>query len=208
MKIALLLGGPSMKSVDFSLVKADAFVGVNWAFLIPQVQVNVVCDYRLMDRILSDYEPNKDGVPAVTHFKNWISDGGENFFVDHARQASSYFLTMTVKSTYPVWPRYPQQVIDGLYCRNNVGLSGLCAASLLIPSKGEIHVYGLDLDEKTESGKTENWHKHHDPSWSADADVSYPHMMREFDEAKKNIQPGIRVINMNRASAYKGFEFV
>lgn len=207
MKIVLLLGGPSMKDVDFTNVRADAFVGVNWAFLKPQVNINVVCDYRLMDRILSDYDPNKDGVPAVTHFKNWIADGGINIFVDHCQKKTHYYLTTTVKSTFPEWPKYPKMVEDGLYCRNNVGISGLHAACLLMPNFGEIDIYGMDMRDDTPTGKTENWHEHHDPRWAQNAKDKYANMRKAWDAAVKLLPPGIKIRNMNKDSGYRGFAF-
>jgi hypothetical protein len=209
MKIALLLGGPSMKGIDFDKVKADYFVGVNWSFLISRVQLNVVCDYRCMERIQSDHVVD-GGALAIERYNNFVVNQGDNFFVDHAQQRTIYGGSITVKSTYPEWPQYPQLIVDGLYCRNNVGLCGLSAACLLMPNKGEIDIYGLDLNfdsAKKNHDKTVNWHGHHDPSWAAEAKAAYPGMIQAWDEAKKKIPSGIRIRNMNPKSAYKGFEF-
>jgi hypothetical protein len=210
MKIALLLGGPSLKGVNVSAIKADAVVGVNWSFLYRRVDYNVVCDYRLMDRIQSDVivkDPETgDEDLAVHRYQEFLKDGGMNFFVDHAQQRTTYGGSFTVPSTYPKWPQYPQLVVDGLYCRSNVGLSGLSLACLLMPSKGEIEIYGLDLNRDTPDGNTENWHQNHDPRWSVSSNV-YSSMVDEFDEAKKKIPNGIHIRNMNPKSAYRGFDF-
>lgn len=206
-RIALILGGPSAKDLDVEKIDAQVIVAVNWGFLLgPRIAYNVVCDYRLMDRVLSDHVLS-DGTVAVTRFKDWCVGGGVNFFVDHCGKKPNYFGTITVPSLFPAWPVRPAYAEDGLYCRNNVGLCGLNFACLLIPSKGEIAIYGLDLDVATPSGKTENWHTEHDPNWKVDAKVAYPEMLREWEKAAKLVPSGIRVVNMNPKSAFKGFEF-
>jgi len=206
-KIALILGGPSAKDLDVEKIDAQVIVGVNWAFLLgPRITYNVCCDYRHMDRVLSDHVL-VDGTVAAVRFSEWGMAGGKNFFVDHCQQHPNYAWTKTVKSTYPEWPAFPKSVEDGLYCRNNVGLCGLNFACLLIPRSGEIAIYGLDLDVNTSTGKTENWHSEHNPRWKIDATATYPEMLREWEIAAKKVPAGIRVINMNSKSACKAFEF-
>lgn len=208
--IALVLGGPSAKDLDIARVAdaADVVVGVNWAFLKGDlVAYNVVCDYRCMDRIVSDHVL-ADKTVAVDRFVSWLELGGKNFFVDHCQQRPRYAGTTTVPSTFPDWPVKPAVAVDGLYCRSNVGLSGLNFACLLLPqNRGQVDVYGLDLNTDTASGKTENWHAEHDPRWKIDAAVTYPEMVREWESARKKIPVGIRIRNMNPKSAVKCFEF-
>lgn len=197
MRIALLLGGPSMKNAEFQ--PADLIIGVNWSFLLPfDVRYNVVVDYRLMEKMIFD-----------PRFHGWVDAGNTNFFVDHCRQKpKNYPDTRVARSTYPEWPAFPSRPDDGLYCRSHAGLSGLSLACLMAPpGETEIDIYGLDLNTHTANGNTENWHHEHDEKWAVKAESSYPGMVRATAEAHAKIDKRIKITNMNKDSAYKGFEF-
>jgi hypothetical protein len=199
MRIALLLGGPSMRgidSVDLSW-RYDDMIGVNWSFLLPNVHTNVVVDYRCMEKMLDD-----------DRFKSWLCRGGLCYFVDHCRQNRNYPSVVNLSSSYPRWPLYGDDPSAcGLYCRSHAGLSALSLACLYAPAETlEIDIFGLDLNQ-TKSGKTENWHVEHDPKWAGTAEASYASMLHETGKAHKLIDPRIRIRNMNPHSAYRGFEF-
>ena len=193
-----------MKGLDTVKVSEDYdnVVGVNWAFLLPNVWLNVVCDYRCVEKMLED-----------ERFKSWLCKGGICYFIDHAQQVRRYSGCISVKSTYPNWQTGNPE--DGLYCRSHVGLSGLNLATILARADGEdefdgvyaqVDIYGLDLNE-TVSGRTENWHAEHDPKWAGHAKTSYPGMLKATAEAQAKIPAHIKVVNKNANSAYRGFEF-
>lgn len=193
MKAALILGGPSLKTVDLNSVEADVFVGANWSFLLPRVSLNVVVDYRLMDKLILD-----------DRFYAWVDAGGKNYFVDHCRQKRGYPDSENVLSTYPTWPQYPQRPGDGLYCRAHAGLSALSLACLIAE---EVDIYGLDMNSDDTRAPTVNWHQEHEAKWAGTAKSSYPAMLRATDEAAAKIPKSIKIRNMNTNSACKSFEF-
>jgi hypothetical protein len=198
MNIAVILGGPSVKGVPISAISADLFIGANWSFLLGEVDINVVVDYRCAEAISAD-----------PRFKAWVENGGICYFCDHAAQQNRYPGMITVKSTYPNWPIDGHHPEDGLYCRSHAGLTALHLATLWCDCEGDdsIQIFGLDLNADTKTGKTENWHGEHDKKWAADADASYPEMIRATDEAKAKIPAEMlnRIVNMNPDSAYTGF---
>jgi hypothetical protein len=181
-------GGPSLRGFDHRVLRGRNVIGLNWGFL-ARPSVTLVMDKRNLNKIVdSDHYRNYEGVTIwASAYADCEFGVGPNGVVAVKRAE-----------------RWSKSLLDGIYPGSfdghNAGLAGLNLAEIL----GADPIYLLGYDMKGEAGKTANWHDKYPADWKHGEDC-YTRYARDIAECYPAMKS--RVINLNRDSGLKCFEF-
>jgi len=182
-------GGESLKDFDYSQLEGELIIGVNRAFEKIDPSIIIFADSRLWGWI----ENGSLGPEAQKKFKDTKS------------------LKVAVEAN--IFP-YPQEVLrlkeyKGLLSESIIhgvalgGNSGFAAVNLaLCLGADEIYLLGFDMHGK--AGKQVWWHEGYP---EVQEDCVYQGYIDKFNEAAGEMRSRARIVNLNRNSALKCFEF-
>ena len=186
-------GGPSLKNFDFSVLERENTIAINRAYEHMDPSIIFFTDNdTFYKKVLS----NKFGVEARDKFINTralkIALNIGNYNYDHGTYSvplsKAPFLTTHLK--------------DGLFDGGNSGFAALNLAICL--EANPIYLLGFDM-AGTGDGKQAWWHDGYEEVGS---DKAYTAFIKYFEDAAKEIQrSGSQVINLNRKSHLKCFNF-
>ena len=186
-------GGPSLKGFDFSLLDGELTIAVNRAFEYIDPTIIFYTDYetfykKLIDGGFGD-EARKKFIMSRT-LKIALNIGGVNY--DHGTYSIPLSRT----------PRMTTDLKDGLFDGGNSGFGALNLAVCL--EANPIYLLGFDM-QGSGDGKQAWFHSGYSEIGS---DKVYPRWQDYFKEAVPIIKrAGSQVINLNKKSALKCFEF-
>ena len=194
----LVGGGPSLDGFNFARLKGHRTIGINLAFYFFEPTIVFSMDTRFLNWITNGtYEAKYPGCrerfQTTAAYKIWLltytaSLPGSIFVApvfrnyDHGRTHLSWIFR------------------DGLGHGNNSGFGALNLALVL----GANPIYLLGFDMKHEKTKTHYHAGHPLPQSPSQVAGFIQPFDRSADEIKKR---GIRVVNLNRGSALRSFEF-
>lgn len=182
-------GGPSLNQIPLQRFAGEHRVGANLAYL-RDVDVNVVLDLRVVLKMRDDPRWNA-----------WRERGGIQIWVPNEEPQPDEPMPrgLHVVDRTQEWTN---RLDDGIYCKDNTGLSALHVAWLSGASR--IILVGFDcVPPETDDGtaKTENWHNEYPTSWRSNAGHVYANTVKAFREAAKLISGPVQIVNANPASA-------
>lgn len=186
----VLGGGPSLKDFDFSCLDDELTIGVNRIYEWMDCTILFAMDGRFYKWILE----GKYGKEAKRKFVNF---NGLKIWLDIANlQINDVFYSRSAGRTGLSW-----DIRNGLFHGNNSGYGALNLALVL----GANPIYLLGYDMKFDKGKG-HFHSGHPTAFTERMMQSFAGSFNKGvdQEARAN---GIKIINANRNSALKCFEF-
>lgn len=195
----LIGGGPSLRGFDFSRLRGRRTIGVNIAFHAFDPTIIFSMDTRCLNWILNgtydrgNYPGLKNKFLHSIAYKVWLltytaSLAEEIFFVPvhHDYQSGLSAFTFHYR--------------DGLGHGNNSGYGALNLAAIL--GANPIYLLGFDCNRTPDAS---HWHAGHPvPQNPKHLDSFIPRFEKAAPELKA---AGVRVVNLNPASALRCFEF-
>jgi hypothetical protein len=194
----LIGGGPSLDSFDLKRLRGRRTIGVNLAFYFFEPTIIFSMDTRFLNWVKSGtyeikYPGCREKFQTTSAYKIWLltytASLPDSIFVapvfknyDHGRMHLSWLFR------------------DGLGHGNNSGFGALNLALVL----GANPIYLLGYDMKHEKGKT-HYHAGHPLPQSPGQVAGF--IQAYTANADKIKERGIRVVNLNRKSALRCFEF-
>lgn len=188
-------GGLSLKGFDFSRLDGELVIAVNRAFeFVPKATIMIGQDAQLWGW----YENGVLGQEATDKFKSfkgikaWYNTQQFPFPED-------LYLINTIHRVSFDWKNLDYSL--GLPGFTNTGLSAICLAVCL----GAKEIYLLGFDCKGENGKTANFHdgypqKNEEKIYKRD-------FLPDFNNLAEGLKEASKIINLNRDSEIKCFEF-
>ncbi len=180
----ILGGGPSLRSLDMSMLAGELTIGLNAGYL-KGPTITLVYDLRLMERLAGD--PTWDVYSGV---KAWLNTEEPN---------RSYPGVRPLKEFRPRPPKlWPTSFADGIYRGNNAGTAGICLARLL----GADVIYLLGYDLRAEAGQPANWHELYPEKWRATS-ATLATYRADIERIAGHLKGS--VVNLTPGSALKAF---
>lgn len=188
-------GGPSLHGFDFSRLAGELTIGINRAFEWFDPTIIFSMDARFLNWV----ERGEFGDEVAQRFREY--DRGLKVFVDTSKKrifSSDILLVDAIGGS-----QLSESLVDGLVCGQNSGHAALNLTYIL----GANPIYLLGFDMHGDGKGRQAW-----------AHNGYPIVQREsiyhdFIEKFDNIaapsceSAGVRVVNLNRQSALRCFEF-
>lgn len=168
-------GGLSLKSFHWKRLDGWRTIGLNAAFT-RNPAVNLVLDYRLMERLEYDRE--------WSHYK------GEKVWIAYEKERRHLINAMAGVQKLKPTQEWSKSLGDGLYRGSNAGIAGLNLACLL----GASPVYLIGYDMRGKAGRTAQWHDYYPIDWRPNETV-YERYLRDFDEQRAGFA-GLQVVNL------------
>jgi hypothetical protein len=191
-------GGPSLAGFNFERLRGRRTIGVNLAFYFFEPTIIFSMDTRFLNWITNGtYETKYPGCRekfrATAAYKIWL--------LTYTASLPDSILVAPVFRNYDHGRLHLSWVFrDGLGHGNNSGFGALNLALVL----GANPIYLLGFDMKHEKTKTHYHAGHPLPQSPSQVAGFIQPFDRSADEIKKR---GIRVVNLNRGSALRSFEF-
>lgn len=191
-------GGPSLKGFDFSLLKGELVIAVNRAFEhVPNAAVMLAQDARLWGwyecPTLNEYlgDEAKAKFDSFKGFKTWVNCQVFPYPED-------VHVIDVIGDADPDWN--PNEYSQGIPMTTNTGAAALMLATVL----GASTIYLLGFDMEGKDGKTANFHGGYKDSNGAHV---YEDFLTDFDHYAVKFKSKAKIINLNRKSKLKLFEF-
>ena len=184
-------GGESLREFDFSKLKNELVIGVNLAFKAIDCTINFAMDNDLYSWITTGRlgEETKEKFEDFRGFRVWLDSSGYNY---------PKGIFMLKNSEKPTLSRHMR---DGINAKSNSGFGALNLAVCL----GANPIYLLGFDMKGKDGRQSWWHKGYP---SNQREGVYPVFIKDFKRITPELEErGFQVINLNRNSALRCFEF-
>jgi hypothetical protein len=191
-------GGPSLVDFDFERLRGHRSIAVNIAFWKFEPTMIFSMDTRCLNWILKGhYEPKFPGLLAKfkksTAYKVWL--------MTYTASLPDDIFTVNVFNDYTTGLGvFPRRSTDGIGHGNNSGYGALNMAVCL--GANPIYLLGFDCSRTAEKS---HWHEGHPvPQNPKHLDGFIPRFNRAAEIIKA---AGVRVVNLNPASALKCFEY-
>ena len=197
-------GGPSLIGFDWRRLKGQLTIGVNRAFEQFDPTILFAMDGRFLRWLLQ----GAYGPEALAKFKTF--PGLKVWLLTHTARLPADVLVVPVLKNYSYsLDNISWRLEDGIAHGNNSGFAAFNLALCL--GANPIYLLGFDFKHRAIIGpggeRTERSHFHegHPIKTPPDKTMSYK---RPFEKHAAEIKAkGIRVVNLNRASALRAFEF-
>lgn len=195
----LIGGGPSLKDFDFGRLRGRRTIGVNIAFTAFDPTVIFSMDTRCLNWILNgtydrgSYPGLGNKFTRSSAYKVWL-------LTYTASLREDIFIVPVHKDYQSGLSSFTFHFRDGLGHGNNSGYAALNLAVIL--GANPIYLLGYDCNRRPEAS---HWHSGHPvPQNPKHLDTFIP----RFEAAAAAIKKaGVRVVNLNPASALRCFEF-
>jgi hypothetical protein len=194
-KAFIVGGGPSLQGFDFKKLKGHRVIGCNRAYEFFDPTIAFSMDTRFLHWVLG----GKYGADALSRFNKY--GGYKVWLLTYVASLREEIFYVPAYSSYEKSKKaFPMKSGDGLGHGINSGYGALNLAVCL--GANPIYLLGFDCSHK--NGKTHH-HTGHPVPQNADTAASFiPYFNGAAAACKKG---GVRVVNLNRASALKCFEF-
>ncbi len=184
-------GGESLRGFDFSKLKNEMVIGVNRAFEKIDCMINYSMDYELFLWIKN----GKLGPATKKKFEDykgypvWIDNTGYDY-------PKGIFILNSSDT-----PAVANSMSEGLWTGTNAGFGALNLAVAL----GANPIYLLGFDMKGKNGRQAWWHSGYKGQQGAKV---YESFISDFERIAPMLkEKGIKVINLNKESNLKAFNF-
>ena len=193
----LLGGSPSMRSLDFDLIKDDLTIGINKAFIKFPTTINYAMDMGFFDKITYAQSNNSKSVELN---QQWLNYKGIKLFLNRPKfklDSSIYVVTDTQEKVLSF------DLAKGIVGGNNSGFGALMLAIALGATKIGLLGYSMKVDK---THKRTHWHDGYEGQ-------KFETMQSKLDKFKDYFiswaslieSAGIKVVNLDPNSALECF---
>jgi len=193
----IVCGGPSLKGFDFSRLKGELVIATNKSFMDIDAAIHFTMDPRFITWLLTDHLD----AGAFTKWQNQAATSVMLRLKPNMSGAGWKFVECTGNDEVST------SIARGLGKTNNTGHGALLLAAGL--GCKEIYLLGMDMHGDPKTGLQDWYHGGYPENAAQSAKQAYDQFMIPCIEKTSGdfADRGIRVVNLNRNSALRCFEF-